>query len=197
MYHVIMLHRIALGLAFFTCLALSGCDDAASRQSLVGSWDIPPDKVLAGETMSLWFRKYGDSLVHRTLRYTLNPDGTLVIEEGRDRAVCCFGGIDKRVTDRTRRVQLSPGAQIGIRRMLARLRPKNLAPEGPFSLPSGCDYIFDDGVWSGAEFIRGKRYASFIFESGCKGDGADKARRLIGAIVANLPPAERSADFLR
>lgn len=191
-----MSHRVGLFLLPVACLC-GGCDDNTSRHSLVGSWDIPSDKVLAGETIRLWFRKYGDGSIHRTLSYTLSPDGTLVVEEGRDRSVCCFGGIDRRVTDRKRRFRLSAKAQSDIRRMLARLRPKMLAQEGPFSLPEGCGYVFDGSAWSGVGFERGPLYGGFLFQSGCDGDGADKAKRLLSSIIAALPPIDGSADFLR
>lgn len=182
-------------LASLIC-TLAACD-SAPRDSLVGPWKIEPDDQLSKETITLWFRRDNGTEYSNTMSYTLNSNGLLEIEKGRDHIVFFSGGIDHHLTDKREKFILSHKDQIKIRRMIGRLRPEKLSNEVPFSLPQGCTYTFDSRAWSGAIFERGKLGGAFIFQPDCKGKGADKVKMLLGSVMATLPPVLGSADFLR
>lgn len=177
----------------FSCI-LGSCDNP--QHSLVGDWEIALDRELAQEDITLFFRKENGTYYPATLSYSLSPSGLLSIEKGRDRAVCCFGGIDKHFVDLRQKTQLSKEKQFLIRRMLSRLRPRGLSSDGPFVLPQGCGVTFDSRPWNSVGFSRGKAVGAFIFQEDCEGLGADKAKHLLRSVVAALPPVEGSMAFL-
>lgn len=183
-----------------SCLAaitfsLAACSDQAG-QSLVGAWQIASDDELAGETMNLWFREYGNSAVHNTIGFTLDPSGIVTVERGRDHSVCCYGGIDRHDTVNSRRFRLTPERAALIRRMLARLRPETLSAEAPLALPEGCSFIMDGGATNGVTFRRGSVGGAFAFQDGCTGPGARRVRSHLETIMSHLPDGSSAVDFL-
>ena len=187
--------RNNLLLAWLLCATTAGCD-SDPRDSLVGQWQIAQDIELGRDTVTLWFRKENGTDFPATLSYSLEPNGLLTIEKGRDHAVCCFGGIDKHLVDRRWQTQLAQDRQIAIRRTLARLRPRTLSKDFPFALPRGCSFIFDLRPWGGVAYVQGRVGGEFIFQSGCTGAGADRAQRLLRSVEPLLPTVEGSADFI-
>ena len=181
-----------IGLLYFATAAC-GSDP---RNSLVGDWRIADDSELARDTQTLSFRKETDTDFLTTLSYSLQPNGLLTIEKGRDHAVCCFGGIDRHLVDRRLQFQLPRERQMQFRRMLARLRPRSLSKDFPFAFPKGCNFIYDSRSWAGASYVQGKVGGLFIFQPGCRGEGANDAKRLLRSAVAMLPPVDGSAEFL-
>jgi hypothetical protein len=181
-----------IGLWYFTVTAC-GSDP---RNSLVGDWRIADDGELARDTQTLSFRRETGTDFLETLSYSLQPNGLLTIEKGRDHAVCCFGGIDRHLVDRRWKTQLPQDRQILVRRMLARLRPRSLSKDFPFALPKGCSFIYDSRSWAGAGYEQGTVGGLFVFQPGCTGAGAENAKRLLRSVVATLPPVDGSADFL-
>lgn len=173
---------------------LGSCDNP--QYSLVGDWEIAPDSELAQEDITLFFRKENGTYYPATLSYSLSSSGILIIEKGRDRVVCCFGGIDKHFVDLRQKTQLSKEKQFLIRRMLSRLRPRVLSSDGPIALPQGCGFTFDSRPWNSVGFSRGKAVGAFIFQDDCAGLGADKVKYVLRSIVAALPPVEASMMFL-
>lgn len=187
--------RIMLAATLLWC-TLAGCG-SSPEDSLIGAWKIPSDTELAQERVTLFFRKENGTYYPATLSYSLAPNGLLTIEKGRDHAVCCFGGIDRHLTDARWQVTLPADDQNRIRRNLARLRPKSLSKDVPFALPRGCDFTSDTRSWSGVGFYRGKVGALFIFQRECQGAGAEEAKRLLASVVAALPTVDGSAEFLK
>ncbi|WP_152536541.1 hypothetical protein [Sphingobium sp. C100] len=181
-----------LAAAFF-CM-LGSCDNP--QYSLVGDWEIAPDSELAQEDITLFFRKENDTYYPTTLSYSLSASGLLSIEKGRDRAVCCFGGIDKHFVDLRQQTQLSKEKQFIIRRMLARLRPRTLSSDFPFALSQGCGFIDDSRPWNVVSFSQGKVGGLFIFQPQCEGVSAGKTKHLLRSVVAEFPPVEGSMSFL-
>ncbi|MDE2563987.1 MAG: hypothetical protein KGL48_17250 [Sphingomonadales bacterium] len=175
--------------------ALGGCSDN-SRKSLVGNWNIPSDSELGLETITLSFRKENGTDYPETLSYSLQPDGALTIEKGRDHVVCCFGGVDEHLVDSRSTIKLAIQEQLQIRRALARLRPQALSNEFPYAIPLGCAFVNDSRTWSNVSFERGKVGGAFVFQPECKGFGAENAKHLIRRVVAQLPPVPASAAFL-
>lgn len=174
---------------------LGSCDNP--RHSLVGNWEIAPDNELARDEIKLSFRKENGSYYPATLSYSLSPAGSLSIEKGRDHIVCCFGEIDQHFVDYRQKTQLYQDKQIAIRRMLARLRPRTLSPNGPFTLPEGCNFTFDTRSWSSVHFSQGRDEGAFIFQSECEGAGAARAEHLLRLVVAVLPPVDGFPTILK
>jgi hypothetical protein len=187
--------RSKLFLIAFLCSASAACG-SDPRKSIVGEWQIADDSELARDTVTLSLRKENGTDFPATLSYSLQPSGLLTIEKGRDHAVCCFGGIDRHLVDRHWQTRLPHDRQILIRRMLARLRPRSLSKDFPFALPKGCSFIYDSRSWAGAGYVQGKIGGLFVFQPGCSGSGAEKAKRLLRSVVATLPPVDGSAEFL-
>jgi hypothetical protein len=185
--------RIIRWLSPLAACLLAGCDDP--HRSLIGAWAIASDAELAQETVTLGFRKENGTDYPATLSYVIDPHGLLTIEKGRDHAVCCYGGIDKHLTDARWKKQLSSEEQIKIRRLLARLRPQALSKDFPFALPKGCGFTTDSRPWSVVGFLREKEGGEFLFQPGCHSAGGSRAKRLLRSVVAALPPVEGSAEF--
>lgn len=175
---------------------MSGCDDPEPNRSVVGSWLIPSDEVLAKETMTLWFRKYDDSYIHLTLAYVLRPGGQLQIKKGRVRSVGMFGGIEKAKGGSLREVQINHKDDVQLRRQLAKLRPAGLSKDFPFTIPSGCAFFSDDSSWSGVGFEKAEQGGAFVFQHGCEGEGAEEAKLLLEKIIIKLPLAEEAEHFI-
>lgn len=176
---------------------LSACSNDVSSHSLVGGWNVQPDEVLAGETITLSFRKYGSDGINQTLAYTLRPGGVVEIERGKDRSVCCFGGIDGHTVDDTQRFQLTEQDQLEIRRLLGRLRPEKLSKEGPAAGPLGCAFEHDSGAWSNVYFERADVSGYFMYQNRCEGVGAEQVRSLLRSIIKRLPFVSGSSQFIR
>ncbi|SEI57389.1 hypothetical protein SAMN05518849_101131 [Sphingobium sp. AP50] len=175
---------------------ITGCSDRPRTESLVGDWPVASDATLAGESITLQFRKYGDGDLSRTLSYTLAPDGQMTVERGADHHVCCFGGVDGHFIDSRKVYSLPQGRAMQLRRMFGRLRPEKLTADLPFVLPKGCTYIFDGGAVAGVNFDKGSAGGSFIFQSGCDGDGARQVQHMLRAMQTLLPPVENSLAYL-
>lgn len=190
------MNRAKTVLSLLSCL-MPASSQTAPQSSLVGAWTIATDQELNRDTITLWFRHENGTVYPTTLSYSLEPSGMLTVERGRDHAVCCFGGIDKHLTDERWRKQLSGDMQINIRRMLARLRPLTLSKDVPFVLPKGCGYVFDSRPWNGVWYSQGKLGGTFMFQPNCDGAGADEVRSLLRSVIGELPQVEGSYEFLK
>lgn len=179
----------------FLLLLITGCKNSP-QDSLVGKWKTPDISSLDSETMTLWFRRENGTDYSATLSYTLDPNGTVIIEKGRDHAACCFGGIDKHFTDYRAKKSLSTYQQAEIRQMLVRLRPEKLSRDVPFALPIGCSFVMDSRPWNGVGFSAGKLGGAFVFQAGCKGPGADRVKSLLKSLLTALPPVEGAESFI-
>lgn len=175
---------------------ITGCDNRPRTESLVGDWPVASDATLAGESITLWFRKYGDGDLSRTLSYTLAPDGQMTVERGADHHVCCFGGVDGHFIESRKVYSLPQGRAMQLRRMFGRLRPEKLTADLPFALPRSCTYIFDGGAIAGVAFEKEKTGGAFIFQSGCDGDEARQVLRMLRAMQTLLPPVDNSRAYL-
>lgn len=175
--------------------ALGGCS-IDPRKSAVGEWDIPGDSELRLETITVSFRKENGTDYPDTLSYSLQPDGVVTIEMGKDHTVCCFGGVDKHLVNARSTIKLAMQEQLPIRRALARLRPQALSHDFPYALPLGCAFVNDSRAWSSVSFERGQVGGAFVFQPECKGAGAKNAKYLLRRVVAQLPPVKASEAFL-
>ena len=146
--------------------------------------------------MTVFFRRENGTNFPTTLSYSIQPSGLLIIERGRDHAVCCFGGIDQHLVDSRWQTHLPSDRQMTVRKMLARLRPRALSRDYPFALPTGCSYISDSRSWAGVDYAQGKVGGVFIFQPGCTGDGAESARHLLREVVAALPSVAGATEFV-
>jgi hypothetical protein len=59
-----------------------------------------------------------------------------------------------------------------------------------------CSFIYDSRSWAGAGYVQGNVGGLFVFQPGCSGSGAEKAKRLLRSVVGMLPPVDGSVEFL-